>query len=114
MQINDPKNSQSWLDRFGEFHPVSGSHSSWALNSGKTLEDLFSTGWMRITYLGDELIANNGEKVKLNPKQLRSLIDFAIFSKKFNSITYDNDDQSYVIWGNAQEQVNFKEWLFNV
>lgn len=99
--FSSPQNKYSWLDSSGTFHPVSADldHIRFAQNiTGNILgyNDFFKKGYLRITYMGKILYANNPFKTP-NDKQKRNLIDLAIFND-MDEIIFDNDKNDFSLW----------------
>lgn len=95
----------SWLDPDGNFHPVIRktpttpwvSHSTWALQHGYSMEELYEAGWMRITFIADTLYVTNDEQFP-NYRQQEAVIDLAITSRRFNQVVYDNGERERILW----------------
>lgn len=83
--------AQSWMCPKGKFHSTQGNtHSAWAYGMGKSPEDLFRAGWMRLTYVGNTLYLNN-DFFAPNMKQKKEVIEFVLENKpRFEKIVFDN------------------------
>lgn len=102
--FSNPQNKYSWLDPQGTFHPVTTDHIRFAQEiTGNVLgyNEFFKKGYLRITYMGKILYANNPFKIP-NEKQKRNLIDLAIFNN-MDEIIFDNDKDDFSLWKNEKQ-----------
>lgn len=92
-------NATSWLTPQGIFHPISrkhktgrwATHSDWALENQKKMSDLFDNGWMRVTFIGNELYASNDSGKFVTRKQKNALNDLMKMSHgRFTSVVWEN------------------------
>jgi hypothetical protein len=91
----------SWLSPRGEFVPLNGiSHMDHSYSLGLNIGDMWQKGWFRINYLGDKIYANN-EKLFINDRQKKALIDAAI-ENNMNYIVYDSGEDEKIIWSKDQ------------
>ena len=76
----DIQNATSWLNPNGNFNPTGkwGSHSDWAFHNNKKMEELFGSGWMRVTFIGDTIYMSNDLSVLPTYKQKKSIVDLSI------------------------------------
>ena len=97
---NTMDNSTSWLDPGGKFHPTAPykSHADWAQANQTNLQSLFQQGWIRVTFVGNELWVSNYGGKPVNQLQKSSLIDFAMTSGRFRSVSFDNGADDFVLW----------------
>ena len=87
----------SWLDRRGNFVPLNGkSHGDYAQNIGKTIDQMWAEGWMRVIFANNMLYAHN-EKIAPNSKQIAALKNAAI-ENNFTHVVYDSGNDEKVIW----------------
>jgi hypothetical protein len=88
----------SWLDPNGNFNHLSGgkSHGDFARMTGKTIDKMWSEGWLRVVYINNMLYAHN-ESMVPNPRQIAALKDAAI-ENNFTHVIYDSGDSERVIW----------------
>jgi hypothetical protein len=116
----DIQNATSWLNSDGTFHPIReyGSHSEWASHHNKKLEELFRSGWMRVTFIGDTIYISNDLSVVPNYKQKKSIIDLSIESnERFKKAIYENGKGkettlfSSYDFSESNKHMNFKNWL---
>jgi hypothetical protein len=124
------ENATSWLEPNGTFHPIReyGSHSNWASHHNKKLEELFASGWMRVTFIGDTIYISNDLSVLPTFKQKKSIIDLSIESKeiksdgiesdiRFKKAIYENGKGkettlfSSYDFSESNNHMNFKNWL---
>lgn len=99
------ENATSWLHPNGTFHPT-----------GK--EELFASGWMRVTFIGDTIYISNDLSVLPTFKQKKSIIDLSIESKeRFKKAIYENGKRekttlfSSYDFSESNNHMNFKNWL---
>ena len=116
----DIQNATSWLHTNGSFHPIReyGSHSNWAYHNNKKLEELFASGWMRVTFIGDTIYISNDLSVLPTFKQKKSIIDLSIESKeRFKKGIYENGKRekttlfSSYDFSESNNHIKFKNWL---
>lgn len=114
------ENATSWLDPKGIFHPVSrthksgrwGTHSDWAFAHNKKMEELFDSGWMRVTSIGDTIYISNDIANLPTYKQKKSILDFAMESNgRFTHVVYENGQGKETELTEANKFLNFKSWL---
>ena len=114
------ENATSWLHPNGTFHPIKkyGSHSNWAYHNNKKLEELFASGWMRVTFIGDTIYISNDLSVLPTFKQKKSIIDLSIESdERFKKAIYENGKGkettlfSSYDFSESNNYINFKNWL---
>lgn len=114
------ENATSWMDTRGRFHPVSrthpsgrwGTHSDWAFAHNRKVNELFESGWMRITYIGDTIYMSNDISIPPTYKQKKSILDFALESDgRFNHVIYENGQGREIELTESNRFISFKEWL---
>ena len=92
------RRAEAWLDPNGNLNPVKFSHDQWAAEHGKTIEELFDEGWLRITGGYKEVIVENLSPPVINWKQKQKLVDFALESKWFTSVIDSSSGRDVVLW----------------
>jgi hypothetical protein len=116
----DIQNATSWLNPNGNFNPTGkwGSHSDWAFHNNKKMEELFGSGWMRVTFIGDTIYMSNDLSVLPTYKQKKSIVDLSIESNgRFKKAIYENGQGkettlfSSYDFSESNKHMNFKEWL---
>ena len=114
------ENATSWLHPNGTFYPIKeyGSHSNWASHHNKKLKELFDSGWMRVTFIGDTIYISNDLSVIPTFKQKKSILDMSIESKeRFKKAIYENGKGkettlfSSYDFSESNNHMNFKNWL---
>ena len=94
------RNLHGWQTPDGQFlsMPLGWNHGDYASNKLDTdnFHDLFLEGYMRITYIGNDLMVNNPFKLPCR-KQVKELIDAAI-ENELETIIYDNDKDEQLLW----------------
>ena len=94
------ENRYSWMDALGKFYPLVGSydHGGWARAiQNSTMEEMFNKRWLRITFYGDSLYAENDGKVSVNSIQKQNLIDCAFFNN-MRKLVHDTGTNEIVLW----------------
>ena len=87
----------SWLAPNGQFTPLNGkSHGDFAQRAGKTIDQMWAEGWLRVIFANNMLYAHN-EVSFPNSKQKAALKNAAI-ENHFSHVIYDSGDDEKVIW----------------
>lgn len=100
-----------WIDPHGNYYPLRGMNDHLDGSrlygfSGKSYNEPFTAGWLRITYAGftqtgknETQIWVNNDLMLPNHKQLKPVIDNAI-ENNIDRIYFDNGKTMSVIWSN--------------
>lgn len=113
-------NATSWLSPRGEFHPISrthssgrwSSHSDWAQAHNKKMSDLFDSGWMRVTFIGETLYMSNDSSIIPTNKQKKAVIDFSIESNgRFKHVIYENGQGKETELTESKKLTTFKNFI---
>lgn len=101
LWLEASEETRSWQDVSGHFHPISNyTHHSSVAQKIAPVEDymrwMFKNKWMRITYVGKELMTQNPYHMP-NHLQLGELIYLAQ-TNGFESVIYDNDEDTSILW----------------
>ena len=120
---DDPRNTTSWLNTSGDFHPIDrvkspmdrlnspsgfNTHDDWARKYGAEggERELERSGWVRVTHGGKTLYANNDSGIPPKPKQIAALRDFAISHGTFDEVVFDpgGGRKAKVLWAKSGDR----------
>jgi hypothetical protein len=76
------------------------------------MSDLFDSGWMRVTFIGETIYMNNDSSIIPTNKQKKAVIDFSIESNgRFKHVIYENGQGKETELTESKKLTTFKNFI---